>query len=270
MPENKYRGKAAPISVSQNFLTSARTIRRLLGFSDLKSGDLVYEIGPGKGHITRELLKTGALVRAVELDSKLYDRLSAAFAGEPGLSLRQGDFLTFPLPKTGSYKVFSNIPFSRTTAILRKLTQSPNPPAASWLIVEEGAAKRFCSGKSRSALVLRPFFDVSIACRIDRKEFHPAPSVDCALLCIRRKETPDLPLTDRHPYREFLEQAWKKGLRGMLTKKQIATALRLSELPQPAPDSNLLYVQWLCLFRCWRQFWGKSQSSCEKRHTGGR
>lgn len=254
MPKNKYHGKAAPISVSQNFLTSSRTIRRLLAVSDLKSGDLVYEIGPGKGHITRELLKTGALVRAVELDPSLYARLSAAFAGEPGLSLRRGDFLASPLPKTGSYKVFSNIPFSRTTDILRKLTRSPNPPAAAWLIVEEGAAKRFCSNKAKSALALRPFFDVSTACRIDRKEFHPAPSVDCALLCIRRKENPDLPLADRALYREFLEQVWKKGLRSLLTKRQISTALRLAGLPQPVPDSNLLYVQWLCLFRCWRQF----------------
>ncbi len=269
MPENKYRGKAAPISVSQNFLTSSRVIRRLLRFSDLKSGDLVYEIGPGKGHITRELLKIGASVRAVELDPKLYARLSAAFSGEPGLSLRQGDFLAAPLPKTGRYKVFSNIPFSRTTDILRKLTQSPNPPTAAWLIVEEGAAKRFCSNKSKSALALRPFFDVSIACRVDRREFHPAPSVDCALLCVRRKEEPDLPLTDRTPYRQFLEQAWGKGLRGLLTKRQIATALRLSGLPQPAPDSNLLYVQWLCLFRCWRQFGEKPRSSCGTHHMGG-
>lgn len=254
MPKNRYHGRATPISASQNFLTSARTIRRLLAHSDLKSGDLVYEIGPGKGHITRELLKTGALVRAVELDPKLCARLKETFAGEPGLSLRQGDFLAAPLPKTESYKVFSNIPFSRTTDILRKLTQSPNPPTAAWLIVEAGAAKRFCSQKSKSALTLRPFFDVTTACLIDRQEFHPAPSVDCALLCLRRKENPDLPLADRALYREFLDRAWKNGPRGLLTKKQIATALRLSGLPQPAPDSNLLYVQWLCLFRCWRQF----------------
>lgn len=253
MPKNTYHGKAAPISFSQNFLTSSRTIRRLLTFSDLKSGDLVYEIGPGKGHITRELLKTGATVRAVELDPKLYARLTETFAGEPSLSLRQGDFLAAPLPRTGSYKVFSNIPFSRTTDILRKLTQSPNPPAAAWLIVEMGAAKRFCSSTSKSAFTLRPFFDVTTACPIDRKEFHPAPSVDCALLCVRRKENPDLPLADRALYREFLEHAWKKGLRSLLTKKQISTALRLSGLPQPTPDSTLLYVQWLCLFRCWRQ-----------------
>jgi len=258
-----------PISASQNFLTSARTIRWLLGFSDLKSGDIVYEIGPGKGHIARELLKIGALVRAVELDHKLYARLSAAFSDEPGLSLRQGDFLASPLPKTGSYKVFPSIPFSCTTDILRKLTQSPNPPAAAWLIVEEGAAKRFCSNNSKSALALRPFFDVSIACRIDRREFHPAPSVDCALLCIRRKEDPDLLLTDRTLYRQFLEQSWEKGPRRLLTKRQIATALRLAGLPQPVQDSNLLYVQWLCLFRCWQNFGEKPRSPCGTRHMGG-
>lgn len=256
MSKNSRFGASAPLSVSQNFLTSSRTIRRLLALSDLKKGDTVYEIGPGKGHITRELLRMGARVRAVELDPRLCARLSESFAGEPNFTLKQGDFLLFPLPKAGNYRVFSNIPFSRTTDIVRKLTQAANPPDAAWLVVEEGAAKRFC-GRSLAAYTLRPFFDAGIACRIDRRQFHPAPSVDCVLLCLRRKEQPDLPLADRASYQKFLDRAWKKGFQGLLTKKQISTALRLAGLPQPARDSNLLYVQWLCLFRCFRQFGGR-------------
>ncbi len=140
--------------------------------------------------------------------------------------------------------------------------QAPNPPAAAWLIVEEGAAKRFCAafpkgGKERApgnllSLSLRPFFEVSVVRRLSRENFHPAPSVDCALLCIRRKEKPDLPLADRALYRQFLERSWSRGLRGLLTKRQIAVSLRKASLPPAAADSNLLYVQWLCLFRSWR------------------
>ncbi len=166
----------APLWASQNFLTSSRTIRRLLACTDISPQDLVVEIGPGKGHITRELLPRCGSVLAAELDSALCARLRERFAGEARLRLWQGDFLTMPLPK-GPYKVFANIPFSHTTDILRRLSQAPNPPACAWLVVERGAAMRF-AGQGRpglSALMLAPFFQVRIAASIPREQFHPAP-----------------------------------------------------------------------------------------------
>ncbi len=263
MSEKRIHGAAAPLTVSQNFLTSSRTIRRLLQKTDLSAKDVVYEIGPGKGHITRELLKTGAMVRAIELDSRLCTRLREAFPETARFSLRQGDFLKIPLPAKESYKVFSNIPFSRTTEIFRKLTEAPNPPEAAWLIMEYGAAKRFSTLPaakagtiSRIAQSLQPFFEIRIVDKIDRREFHPAPSVNAALLSIRRKENPDLPLLERAAYRKFLEAARAYGLQRVLTKRQISTALKLAGLPPLSADSNLLYVQWLCLFRCWKKFGG--------------
>lgn len=263
MPENRIHGAFAPLTVSQNFLTSSHTIRRLLQKTDISPGDVVYEIGPGKGHITRALLKTGATVRAIELDPRLCARLRETCSETARFSLKQGDFLKTPLPSKGSYKVFSNIPFSRTTEIVRKLTEAPNPPAAAWLIMEYGAAKRFSTQPaagdgtvSMTARSLQPFFEIRIADKIDRTEFHPAPRVNAALLSIRRKETPDLPLSQRASYRKFLEIARTRGLQNVLTKRQISTALKLAGLPPVSADSNLLYVQWLCLFRCWQTFGG--------------
>lgn len=247
MPKNRFHGAGAPLSVSQNFLTSGYTIRRLLSLARLEPEGMVYEIGPGKGHITRELLGHCRVVRAAELDPVLCGRLEQAFGGQAGFSLYRGDFLKMPLPRTGRYQVFSNIPFSQTTAILRKLTQAPNPPAGAWLILEEGAAKRF----SRD-LSLRPFFTVKIKTIIDRREFHPAPSVNAALLELCPKARPDLPMEQREAFRNFLQAAKRKGLRSLLTKRQIAAALRLEKLPPCPADGNMLYVQWLCLFRCWQ------------------
>lgn len=255
MPKNP---REIPLSVSQNFLTSAPLIRSLIARADLRPGEPVYEIGPGKGHITRQLLAAGLSVRAIELDEGLAAKLKTRFAGENRLSLRQGDFLRTALPKAGDYTVFSNIPFSRTTAILRKLTGAPNPPRAAWLIVEEGAAKRFCAAfgkrekQSLLSLSLRPFFELRVLCSIPPSAFHPAPSCRCALLCVRRKDRPDLPLSQRESFRRFLENARRGGLRALLTKRQIAAALKKANLPPVGKDENLLYVQWLCLFRCWR------------------
>ena len=91
MPKNpanrRPKPAPAPLWASQNFLTSSRTIRRLLACTDISPQDLVVEIGPGKGHITRELLPRCGSVLAAELDSALCARLRERFAGEARLRL---------------------------------------------------------------------------------------------------------------------------------------------------------------------------------------
>lgn len=247
-----------PLSVSQNFLTSGRTISRLLRLTDIGPNDHVLEIGPGKGHITRLLAPLCGTLCAVELDSRLYERLCGQLADIPNLTLRHMDFLRFSLPGT-PYKVFANIPFSATSAILKKLTLAENPPQDAWLIVEKGAAKRFCGQprESTQSLLLRPFFQLRIVRQLRREDYHPAPSVDTVLLHLHRREESDLAVSERNAYERFLKLAKTQGIHRLLTKKQIATALRLEGLPQPAARGDLLYVQWLCLFRCWQRFRGE-------------
>lgn len=56
--------QAPPVSVSQNFLTSSKTIQRLVGLTNLCRDDHVIEIDPGKGHVTEVLAKTCGRVTA--------------------------------------------------------------------------------------------------------------------------------------------------------------------------------------------------------------
>ena len=143
MPKSKKQGHRVPISVSQNYLTSSATINKLLNRTSIKQTDRVLEIGPGKGHITRALLRRCSSLTAIELDGDLFRFLREKFAAEKALCLVHLDFLKFKLPTDGSYKVFANIPFNLTTDILRKLTEARNPPSEAWLVVEKGAAMRF-------------------------------------------------------------------------------------------------------------------------------
>ncbi|MCL2884926.1 MAG: rRNA adenine N(6)-methyltransferase family protein, partial [Oscillospiraceae bacterium] len=207
------------LRVSQNFLTSPALIRRIVRLAHFTPGDTIVEVGAGKGHLTRGLLETGAAVTAVELDGALYRGLKEKFGAQKNLRLVHADFLDWPLPRT-SYKVFANIPFNRTTAIVRKLTgeagadgsaregqhrhtNSPRAnvqagartspragnrlPEEAWLIMEKGAAKRFL-GQPRESLfsmLLKPFFDLDICYHFRREDFHPAPAVDTVLLQLK-------------------------------------------------------------------------------------
>ena len=255
---SKNHGQAVPVSLTQNFLTSQKTINRLLQLTNLTKDDTVIEIGAGKGHITKPLLDKCGQVIASEIDTRLYESLSDKLSDVKNLCLINNDFLRCSLPKT-QYKVFSNTPFAITTAIVRKLTQDRTPPQDAWLVMEKGAAKRFCGrpGDTLQSLLLKPFFNLSIVYHFRREDFHPMPRVDVVLLHISQKSELDLLWSEQKAYCDFVSHGLKSGLFGkqaLLTKRQISTALRLAKLNPIQQGGEVLYIQWLCLFRCWLQY----------------
>lgn len=246
------------LSDSQNFITSRALIQRLLRLTDIHQNDTVIEIGTGKGHLTEALCRKSGHVFSVELDRKLYEGAELKLAHFSNLHLIHGNFLQYSLPARGNYKVFSNIPYCITTQILEKLTGAPNPPKDIWLIMEKGAAKRFTgAGKeTRQSLVLKVNWDMKILYYLRREDFHPMPSVDSVLVHFSRKAAPDLSRKDLEDFRRFIDHSFKYGIwgrNGLLTKRQVSTALKQAGLPHAHKDGVTLYIQWLCLFRCWKQ-----------------
>ena len=194
MSAKRQRGRRPPVWVSQNFLTSYKTIERVLRRTNLHADDHVIEIGPGKGHTTARLLQKCHKVTAIEIDGKLYAKLLEKFSDAENLQLHHQDFLQWRLPSSGSYKVFANLPFCYTTDILHKLMESKNPPVEAWLTMEKGAAKRFL-GKPREtlrSLLIQPKFDLGIVYYFRREDFHPKPGVDVVMVHIRKKAQPDI------------------------------------------------------------------------------
>lgn len=256
---SKKQGGNPPYSISQNFLTSRRIIDSLISRTDLSETDTVLEIGAGKGHITKALSDKCKAVISYEIDQKLYSKLKPQI--NSNVKLYCGDFLKCGLPKT-PYKVFANIPFSKTTEIIRRLTSASNTPEGIWLVMEKGAAKRFCGvpKENLNSLLLKPFFDLKIIWHFDRNDFHPSPNTDVVMLEIKPKLSSDIPFFQKEDFKTFLTYGFKNGIfgsRALLTKKQISTALKLSKLPMIGPSGDISYIQWLCLFRCWLKFKAK-------------
>jgi len=269
MQKNSY----APVWVSQNFLTSSQTIGRLIKKTTISPNDHVVEIGPGKGHITAVLLQHCKQVSAIEIDKGLYRKLQAKFETTNAYNARPGyiclhntashntgslklycqDFIKWNLPQKGEYKVFANIPFNHTTAIIQKLTQSQNPPTDAWLIIEKGAAKRFMGlpKESLRSLMIKPLFDMSIVYHFRREDFHPMPRVDVVMVHLKMKTTLDVPQHQWPSYRNFITKAMKyNGLMQIFTKKQLSRACKEAGLSD-ITSAEILYIQWLCLFRCY-------------------
>lgn len=111
------------VAYSQNVLRGPRLVDRLLDRSGIAADDLVIEIGPGRDVITERLTARCRQVLAVEKDPVVVEALRARLAHAPNVAVFAADFLSLPLPLS-TYKVFANIPFTITAAIVGKLTSS--------------------------------------------------------------------------------------------------------------------------------------------------
>ena len=130
------------IFYAQHFLKDSRLVTSLLDRCTIGYDDVVYEIGPGKGMITEQLAQRCKQVIAIEKDPRLSALLLQKFVSMPNVTIHEGDFLHYRLPRK-PYKVFANIPFNITTAIVTRLTAEEYPPEDAYLAMRKAAAGMF-------------------------------------------------------------------------------------------------------------------------------
>lgn len=197
---------------SQNFLQSNKLVNKILTLSNINEKDTVYEIGAGKGIITNQLSKISSKVVAVELDESLYNHLITKFENLVNIKIIKADFLNIYLPKRYPYKVFSNIPFNITTAVIHKLTNINDCPTDSYVIVQKESALKFLGkyGTTKEALLLKPFFDLKIIYEFQKFDFSPIPKVNAVLLHIKPKSNLLIERKYFYKYQNFITHIFSK------------------------------------------------------------
>lgn len=176
----------------------ARIAERIAKAARLAKDSVVFEIGPGTGMLTRELLKLAQKVIAVEADRELYEKLQGDFANEIAtgrLELMHGDIRDVDLNlrysvKDGAlenYVVVANIPYYLTGEIFRMFLAAKNQPSAMTLLVQKEVAERVARSKKESILSLsiKAYGTPKYEFTVPRGAFRPAPKVDSAVLTIR-------------------------------------------------------------------------------------
>jgi 23S rRNA (adenine-N6)-dimethyltransferase len=270
---------------SQNFLRSPKLVIKLVRLSSIGKNDLIVEIGPGKGIITRQLTDVAREVIAVEVDPKLAKRLKSQFKNSENVAIVEKDFFDWHLPKE-TYKVFSNIPFNMTADIVRTLTESPNPPEISYLIMQDKAFARFAGkpNESQSSLLLKPWFEFRSVTEIDRSEYTPEPSVDTLLAEIRKRMKPYVDPQARQSYRDFIIYGFEQweptvfdAYDAIFTYRQKKIIDGRSKIKGKKP-SKLTIDQWLDLYKTYKRYVSdkkkrvirgaekRSEKRSEKRH----
>jgi 16S rRNA (adenine1518-N6/adenine1519-N6)-dimethyltransferase len=179
--------------LGQHFLRDATPARLLASAARAGAGEIVLEIGPGKGALTKEILATGASVVAVEKDAELVTYLTRAFANDIAkgqLRLMEADIrdvspesMALGVP----YVLAANIPYYMTGEIVRTFLTAREQPTRMALLVQKEVAERVVARDGKESILslsVKAYGTPRIVANVPRGHFAPPPSVDSAILLI--------------------------------------------------------------------------------------
>jgi len=175
--------------LGQHFLSDSLILNRMMEAAELQPEDLVVEIGPGPGKLTRILAETVRQVIAIELDENLHRSLREEMNLCENVEVVQGDALEYPYEYLPEFKVVANIPYYITTPILFRLLSNNIRLKTMTLTVQREVAERIVAkpgGKEYGVLSLMLQYRGTPELKfvIPKQAFRPVPRVDSAVIHI--------------------------------------------------------------------------------------
>ncbi len=268
--------------LGQHFLADPAILDRIVEALEPEPEDVVIEIGPGRGTLTRRLAPRVGRVIAIERDRQLADALRAGTGkGEggrvlpPGVRVVTQDALTsdwprlvsestlprspFPVPR---FKVIGNIPYYITTPLIQKALSAPLPLLVVFLVQKEVAERLAAQPGSKAFGALSAGVQAMAAVErlfvVRKGSFRPPPKVDSAVVRLRPLAEPLVSLEEQPRWRQFLGRLFSqrrkqlvRSLRALTGqgKEEVEASLRRLGLDPAARPELLGPQQLVSLFR---------------------
>jgi 16S rRNA (adenine1518-N6/adenine1519-N6)-dimethyltransferase len=177
-------------SLGQHWLEDESTLENICEIAELNKDDLILEIGPGYGSLTKLLVERVSSVVAVELDTSLANELKT-FVHAPNLMVVNDSILKFDLTSIKSdYKIVANIPYYLTGNLLRLLSETSNPPSLIVLLVQKEVAERVAAKPGEMSLLsvtTQYYWEVSLDRVVPAELFVPPPKVDSQIILMKKR-----------------------------------------------------------------------------------
>lgn len=209
----------------QNFLNDQGILQKIYKSISPNPNDLIIEVGPGSGNLTKWLQKYNCNIICYEIDESLQEQLKSIKNEKTQIFFK--DFLEADLTvdlstiKYENLYVIANIPYYITTPIIKKITFANINPQGLVLMVQKEVADRL-SAKPKTkdygyiTVLLNYFYDIKKLFNVSKNCFYPRPNVDSAII----KLTPNnKEKTDFNIFNNLIESAFqfkRKNLRNNL------------------------------------------------------
>ncbi len=204
-------------SLGQNFLIDDSVLEDIVEGAEVSEEDLVIEIGPGVGTLTRELIKKAKRVVAIELDSNLIPILTEELGDEEKFSLIHNDALkvNFDEIMAGekSVKLVANLPYYVTTPIIAKLLNEDYKFKSLTIMIQKEVAERMnsepnCKEYGSISVLVQYFCTTKIIRKVAPSSFMPRPKVDSIVIRLDRLEQPRVELKDEKLFFDIVRNSF--------------------------------------------------------------
>ena len=260
-------------SLGQHFLADSQVVARIIDAGSISSDDVVVEIGPGRGALTRQLVQHAGRVIAVELDTQLCDALPGRLDYPDNLQCvladaREAD-LSVLVSNGGvgspfAYKVFGNLPYYAANPIIRRTLESSFPPSLALFMVQREVADSMTATPGNMGIlsVATQFYaEARIVCSVPPSAFRPAPKVHSAVVRLDVWKEPAVLVEDRDKFFEVVRAGFsapRKQLHNSLSHGLgIESALGTGLLERAGIDgrrrpATLSLDEWAVVYREWK------------------
>ena len=227
---NKYNIKANK-SLGQNFLINEDVVKEIVESSQIEADDLVIEIGPGLGTLTKFLLEKAKKVVCIELDSKMIRILEDRFKLYDNLEIKNEDVLKVDLQKlikdekersnVKNVKIVANLPYYITTPIIMKLLEEKLDLESITVMIQKEVADRLIeipSGKNTGAITYTVYYycESEKIREVENTCFIPMPEVTSEVINLKLRQEPAVKIENEKVFFNIIKSAFMQRRKTLL------------------------------------------------------
>lgn len=234
----KYKIRANK-ALGQNFLINQNVVDKIVESSNITKQDLVIEIGPGLGTLTKELLEKAGKVICIELDKKMIKILTDRFSLYENFELIHGDVLKVRLNKIikeekekngfQSAKIVANLPYYITTPIIMKLLEDRLDLESITVMIQKEVADRLIAipGEKETGAITYSVYYYATAegiMEVPNDSFIPEPEVTSKVIKLTLRKEPPVEVKSRGVMFKIIKSAFmqrRKTLLNALTNTKV-------------------------------------------------
>lgn len=221
-------------SLGQHFLHQRSVIDAIVRQFDPRPGDVVVEIGPGRGALTEVIAPRVAALHVVELDRMLADRLQAAAAAMSNLVVHHQDALRFDYCSVATrIRVIGNLPYNISTPLLFRLLDHLRCIEDMHLMLQKEVADRMLAAPGsriygRLSVMVQQRCRGELVLKVAPGAFTPPPKVQSAVVALEPEREPSCPVADPKRFAALVKRAFahrrktlRNALKGMIDEDEL-------------------------------------------------
>ena len=242
-------------SLGQNFLRDQSVVERIVGALGLTKDDIVIEIGPGQGALTKTLLEKAGRVVAIEFDRDLMSPLRVQFHSSDNFELVNADALSFDFTEYYSdgkkLKLVANLPYNISTPILQRLIEQRHVFSSIVLMFQREVVERITAkpgNKERGFLsvLVEAAFETENLFDVPPQAFQPVPKVWSGVVRLTPKASE---VTDHAAFRKVLSCSFAQKRKTILNNlkgifEDAADILFAAEIEPIRRAETLTLIEW--------------------------